>query len=139
MPDIHSITNFRTICTGFCRSIGWGYFKVSVPGAQGTAIGTGKSNTQSIMDVHREQKFAAEKCTEYRGGGKSDWFLPSKDELNLIYLNLYKAGIGGLSGEYYWSSSEFSPNRAWHQVFCLGTQFYWKKGYQTRVRAVRAF
>jgi hypothetical protein len=116
----------------------WGCYEKSIPGAKGTAVGTGKSNTQAIIKSCGEAYIAARKCTAYRGGGKSDWFLPSKDELDLMYNNLYKKGVGGFAGYFYWSSSEGNADQAWLQLFSHGNQGFLNKNYDNRVRAVRA-
>lgn len=121
----------------------WGCSDKSISGAQGKAIGTGKSNTQAIIKSCGEENIAAKLCTEYRGGGKSDWFLPSKDELDLMYKNLSINGVGCFDDYYYWSSSEGADTTAWTQDMRTGKQFYArdKDDYydSTRVRAVRAF
>jgi hypothetical protein len=74
-------------------------------------------------------------------GGFDDWFLPSKDELNLMYINLKKAGRGSFGSAWYWSSSEYVNYYAWSQYFDCGTQsnINYYKYYYGRVRAVRAF
>ena len=58
-------------------------------GATGTAIGTGSANTDAIIvyKVATETSYAAGLARAYTGGGYTDWFLPSKDELNKMYLN----------------------------------------------------
>jgi len=119
----------------------WGCFGDSISGARGTAIGTGKSNTQAIVKKCFDPEMASRLCTDYRGGGKSDWFLPSKDELDLMYKNLKKAGIGDLDGSGYWSSSEdeSADYNASIQDFSSGFQCTLSKVYTVRVRAVRAF
>lgn len=80
-------------------------------------------------------------CSEYRGGGYSDWYLPSKDELNLVYINLRRTGkISGNDG--YWSSSEYDNSYAWRQIFSDGDQgdvYRPNKNDTYSVRAVRAF
>ena len=70
-----------------------------------------------------------------------DWFLPSKDELDLIFQNLYGNNLGGFSGDDYWSSSESDADEAWNQNFSNGTQGYYNRKYVVvdRVRPVRAF
>jgi len=117
----------------------WGCYKKSIPGAKGTGIGTGKSNTEAIVKSCGEAKIAAKLCTAYRGGGKSDWFLPSKDELNLMYKNLHVKGVGGFADYYYWSSSVNDEVSAWGQDFYNGTQDFIDKDVALYVRAVRAF
>jgi len=117
----------------------WGCYEKSIPGAKGTAIGTGKSNTEAIVKSCGEAKIAAKLCTAYRGGGKSDWFLPSKDELDLICKNLNLKGVGGFAASNYWSSSEFNGDDAWSQGFYTGYQYGHVKYGTGRVRAVRAF
>ena len=54
----------------------------------GTEIGTGKQNTALILAVDADAP-AAKACADYRGGGFSDWFLPSRDELFMMYWNLF--------------------------------------------------
>ena len=80
----------------------------------------------------------ADICANLSLGGYSDWFLPSKDELNLMYENLKVWGVGGF-GATYWSSSEVSADYAWYLVFSDVSQSYDRKFFTFRVRAVRAF
>ena len=119
----------------------WGCYTKTIPGSKGTAVGTGKSNTHAIIKSCSEANIAAKVAAAYRGGGKSDWFLPSKDELNLMYRNLHLKGVGGFTGDYYWSSSEDKVVFAWIQVFYNGNQYSTGKkvDYVDRVRVVRAF
>jgi len=125
----------------------WGSYETEMGGTE-TGIGTGKSNTTKIvtwLNSHSEKGKAAQLCdalvVENNGVTYSDWFLPSKDELNLMYKNLRVVsgrGLGG-SANTYWSSSEYDANDAWGQGFYYGGQGYGKKHYYGRVRAVRAF
>ena len=66
-----------------------------------------------------------------------DWFLPSKGELNQIYVN--RIAIGDFASDYYWSSSEAAGNSAWFQFFPFGNQVSYNKGDALYVRPVRAF
>jgi len=76
----------------------------------------------------------AKKVCEELGDG---WRLPTKEELNLMYLN--KNEIGGFAAAYYWSSSESNIYAAWSQFFSNGVQVnYFGKGFTYYVRAVRA-
>lgn len=77
-------------------------------------------------------------CSKYRGGGYRDWYLPSKDELNLVYINLKSTGKISDDGLLYWSSSEIDYNRAWIHRF-NGFQDGNGKNGTCSVRAVRAF
>ena len=134
----------------------WGTVGLPVPGADGTAIGTGKQNTLDIIAGDPWTNKAAEECFNYKGGGYSDWFLPSKDELWMMCWNLQGikydggtiqnpnfpvGGVGGFSPAVYWSSSETVPDGAWHQAFTTGQQ--WgpssNKNSSQPLRAVRAF
>jgi TolB-like protein len=72
----------------------------------------------------------------YKGGGYSDWRLPTKDEMKLIYQNLRAKYIDVTS---YWSSSDINNSIAWYQRFSDGKQDYRRKGDRHGVCAVRAF
>jgi hypothetical protein len=118
----------------------WGCDMVSISGADGTAVGTGEQNTLDIEAGCTTPDTAADLCANLSLGGYSDWFLPSKDELNLMYENLYLEGVGGFADtNYYWSSSEYSADLVWDQTFYNGYQSYTNKDDTDRVRAVRAF
>jgi len=111
-------------------------------GATGTALGTGQANTTAIVNNQGAGSYAAQLCNDYTNadtgtGVYSDWYLPSKDELNKLYLN--KTVVGGFADEGYWSSSENSSNIAWLQYFYYGYQLNANKSSSGRVRAVRAF
>jgi hypothetical protein len=97
------------------------------PGGTKDGIGAGKQNTQAIVDYSLrtgENMPAARYCDRLNYGGYDDWFLPSKLELGLMFLNLKDAGIGGFNGEWYWSSSESSNygSPVWVQRFSDGFQ-----------------
>jgi len=115
----------------------WGCYEVSIPGADGTTVGTGEQNTIDIEAGCATVGTAADICANLSLGGYSDWFLPSKDELNKLYLN--KGTIGGFADGIYWSSSEGNASYAWYQYFYDGYQGYGHKYDTLRVRAVRAF
>jgi len=119
----------------------WGCYGTSIPGADGTAVGTGEQNTIDIIVGCATAGTAAKRCTTL-AWTYSDWFLPSKDELNLMYENLKVYGVGGFADEYYWSSSQYYPHfahYAWTQYFYNGDQSSHPKKTRLRVRAVRAF
>jgi len=117
----------------------WGCDGTSISGADGTAVGTGEQNTIDIEAGCTTIGTAADKCANLSLGGYSDWFLPSKGELNLMYENLYLEGVGGFVADYYWSSSELTAILAWSQGFSDGCQNFNYKDYSYRGRAVRAF
>lgn len=116
-------------------------------GATGTAIGTGATNTDAIITVQGaiETNYAAGLARAYTGGGFTDWFLPSKDDLNEMYLNkttidaTATANGGANFVVYYWSSAEYDGSNAWRQNFTWGNQNFDNKGDAFKVRAVRAF
>jgi uncharacterized repeat protein (TIGR02543 family) len=117
----------------------WGCDMKSISGADGTAVGTGEQNTIDIETGCTIPGTAADICANLNLGGYTDWFLPSKDELYLMYINLKFSGVGGFADYGYWSSSEFDGDDAWVQYFFNGAQLYDSKDYMYRVRAVRAF
>jgi len=125
-------------------SAAWGCYGQSI-GGTGTAVGTGAANTTAIVSGCSETAIAARICADLTLGEYDDWFLPSKDELNLMYDNIGQGNVlelgnvGNFSNTYYWSSTEFDNNFAWSQNFFNGNQYDRYKYYPTSVRAVRAF
>jgi hypothetical protein len=94
-------------------------------------------NTERNIIGSGAGSYAAQLCANYQGGGYGDWYLPSKYELNLLYLQ--KDFVGGFSSADYWSSTENNEASAWFQDFNLGVQDPWGKGTGNRVRAIRSF
>jgi hypothetical protein len=82
---------------------------------------------------------AASVCDNLTSGGYTDWYLPSKDELDMMYVNLHMQGLGGFGGSGHWSSTEGDNGNAWNQVFNPGFQVTNFKDVNAYVRAVRAF
>ena len=133
-------------------SVNWGCNITPISGADGTAIGTGAQNTIDIELGCTTPGTAADICANLTLGGYSDWFLPSKDELNLMWTNLADSdgdgqntgpsdpnNLGGFSPNYYWSSTESNYVFAWRQNFNVGSQFSNYKYNFYYVRSVRAF
>lgn len=140
-------------------SDGWRYLEVSPPetqvpmqwGASGQLasntspeIGMGKQNTENIvafLEALGDKGRAAQYCSELVVNGYSDWFLPSKDELNQLYWQLaFKDPTGFLGkGHGYWSSTEYDGEKAWGQGFSAGIQGRIEKFDIFIVRAIRAF
>lgn len=118
-----------------------------------TAIGSGRYNTENLkkhMDMDGKaysgssgegvKEYAARKCLDYEYRGYDDWYLPSKDELNLMYENLHRNGLGSFADySYSWSSSVDSARSAWGQFFDNGNQYNSSRDIDGRVRPVRAF
>ena len=114
-------------------------------GTAGDGLYAGAMNTAMIvatqMADNQSGSFAAKVCADYSvtvgGVTYGDWYLPSKYELNLLYLQ--KIAVGGFASAYYWSSTESNNDNAWIQYFDNGFQSASNKSFTYRVRAVRAF
>jgi len=124
----------------------WGKYETEVGvTAQGTDVGTGKANTMAIVAKLNEDPpdsdRAAQLCDALEVNGYSDWFLPSKGELDLMYTNLHDqtSPVGGLDDVYYWSSSEGSADHAWSKNFFFNSSLNGYKYNAFWVRAIRAF
>ena len=124
--------------------------------ATGTAVGTGSANTDAIISAQGLEisSYAAGLAKAYAAtitdfeifiGGYTVWFLPSKDELNLMYSNIGQGSllgnIGNFDDDYYWSSTEHDYSNAWYMHFDAELAFmaFNVKYYPANVRAVRAF
>lgn len=117
--------------------IQWYNGKTAAIGNTVTSTGSGKMNTQNIIAAQGKGVYAASICANYRGGGKNDWYLPSKDELEKLYKFMLKTGIGGSGSDYYWSSTEYDAEFAWYQGQNLN--YRGAKYVLNRARAIRAF
>jgi hypothetical protein len=103
-------------------------------------IGAGIYNTERIiinMGTGAYVTSAAMSCASYNGGGYGDWYLPSKYELNLLYLQRVAVGIP--YNAVYWSSTEIDINYAWRQSFDSGYQEKCDKFNGSWIRAIRRF
>jgi len=96
----------------------------------GKQVGMGKSNTKVITQSFGAGSYAAQFAQDSTCNGKDDWFLPSKDELDLAYNNVAQnrdggkdSPLGGFNKGYYWTSSDYNNVTAWMQYFKDGQQF----------------
>jgi hypothetical protein len=112
--------------------------------ARADGVGTGLKNTAIIIANQGPVDggaFAATVCNEYSvtvgGTTYGDWYLPSKYELNLLYLQ--RTVVGGFADYVYWSSTEIDNGNAWRQNFPSGNHYSANKYRDYYVRAVRAF
>ena len=114
----------------------------------GTAVGDGSANTTAMLTSASPfvacTSSASNAARAYPGGGLTDWFLPSQDELNAMWLYSQVVGFNtatyGFASGFYWSSSQFSTNGAWYQNLGVGGQNPALKRTTTLlVRPVRAF
>jgi hypothetical protein len=123
------------------------------------ALGTGAANTTTLISSCNDTYNAAKLVDALTDGGYSDWYLPSKDELNKLYLN--KNSVGNFADGSYWSSTECLGwvggvyygdfwQEAYYQWFhdaadtwfygvAPGTQSFGGKNYQKGIRAIRTF
>ena len=106
-------------------------------------MGTGPTNTKTIVKKQGDGRYAAKVCDDYTNaetgtGVYTDWYLPSINELLKLYLN--KDKIGGFAIGGYWSSSEKSAETALNQYFGGGVPTGDSpKNTLLHVRAIRSF
>jgi len=124
-------------------SLQWGDVD-SVVGVTSSALGQGKNNPSlivtSLADIGHSS-YAAKYCDDLSLSGYDDWFLPSQDELDLLYWQLANQEMGEFKtlGFGYWSSSEYDKTQAWGQGFTSGVQGKIEKTELFLVRAIRSF
>ena len=107
------------------QSEGTAWSNVSNSSAGATSFLNGLPNSNAIIAQAGHTNSAAKLCLDYEAGGFTDWYLPAKYELNLLYGNIYTVNksLTSISGAteifstnnfgYYWSSSEYSTGVAW--------------------------
>jgi hypothetical protein len=131
----------------------WGLQSTFIVGTS-SAVGSGKENTKFIVEAMKRaglRDTAAQRCTAYDLGGYTDWFLPSREELNLVYKNLQAKGLASYDDGYgYWSSTQVNAEEANTQNFVranasgidttyAGKQGSFIKDYALCVCPIRAF
>jgi len=122
----------------------WGCFGTTISGADGTTIGTGLQNTLDILAGCSETGIAAKLCADLSLGGYDDWYLPSKDEIIMLWTNSVPVAASGddfIVNIAYWSSTEISSNLALAQDLSDGDRVDTGNGKTDLyfIRAVRAF
>jgi len=115
-----------------------------VSGNMERAAGSGKTNSAALLreaaDRDGGSGWAVQACDALVVNGYDDWFLPSRDELNYLYENLHKKGLGNFKDEIYWSSTFDSEAWEWSCIDFSNGRYHALPGAgQHRVRAVRQF
>jgi len=117
----------------------WGCSGSLVPGTS-TSLGSGSANTDSILISCVTRPIAASVCSGLVANEYTDWYLPSRDELQLIYNRLHLQGRGGFGSGWYWTSSQSSGSTAWALNFGTGAlSGSASKSLSGMVRPVRTF
>ena len=129
----------------------WGCLSTYVDGADKFILGSGYQNTLDIINFDcitelGDTNTASELSVELIHNGFDDWYLPSRDELYYMYLNIGKGGIGEnynvgmFSNSSYWSSTESNSFNAWTVNFTTGSSISMLKNtFSNQVRAIRSF
>jgi hypothetical protein len=134
--------------TDFSTSQVWSNINSTLIGPSAQSIWDGLSNSNAIVGQAGHTSSAAALCLNSTNGGQSDWYLPSIQELNMLWNNYYTvarsltqiSGATQLLPAYYWSSTEYGGSNAWSFLFNFGSADYGNsKSYSYYVRAVRAF
>ncbi|MCP4002182.1 MAG: hypothetical protein GY727_14830, partial [Gammaproteobacteria bacterium] len=128
----------------------WGciytYIGTQLPGQQNHAVGQGAFNTAAILAGCSSRPIAASIADTYTLNGFDDWFLPSKNEVALLYQHRIAVGnfSTGFSTGLYCSSTEATSSEAWFTDFSNGSQAYdalgiYNKNTIMNVRPIREF
>ena len=114
-----------------------GCYGTAVSGVNGLVVGTGKQNTAAIISGCADAGTAAKVARAYTLNGYSDWFLPSKDELALLYS--LQSVVGGFASDVYQSSTQIDAHSEFVINFSGSILRQSFKNSLYRVRAIRAF
>jgi len=109
------------------------------PGAQNWGFGSGQTNTTAIVSACPQQSYAAKICDTLTLEGYSDWFLPSDEELDSMYV--HQGLIPNLDTWWYWSSTEADATGAMFVDFTWPSFYYASTSKQVtmNVRCIRKF
>jgi hypothetical protein len=127
----------------------WSDINTTLIGPSAQSSWDGLSNSNAIVSQAGHTSSASALCLNSTTGGQSDWYLPSIDELSLLWhsrfnVNKSLSAIGGATvlpySDIYWSSTELDGSDAWFFNFGVGHAFNaFSKSNTGYVRAVRAF
>ena len=125
----------------------WSNIDATLIGASAQSSWDGLSNSNAIVGQAGHTSSASALCLNSTNGGQSDWYLPSVQELNMLWNNYYTvarsltqiSGATQLQTTSYWSSTESAYIIAWGFNFASGDADYINKAIPRYVRAVRAF
>jgi hypothetical protein len=118
-------------------SLPWSIGANTLVGNTSFGTGTGANNTTNIVTKLGKGNYAASLCNDLVLNGYNDWFLPSFNELNKLYLNKSSLNITGTTSQFYWSSSESDINEAFNFDIVNGVLHGNDKITLLKVRAVR--
>jgi hypothetical protein len=133
--------------TDLSTSQAWSNIDQTLIGATAQSSWDGLSNSNAIVGQAGHTNSAAALCLNSTNGGQNDWYLPSVQELNMLWNNYYTvarsltqiSGATQLSPADYWSSTEYDGSSAWYFYFANGNANSSLKDNTNYVRAVRAF
>ena len=126
----------------------WSNINSSLVGILAQSSWNGEINSNAIVNQLGHTNSAAQLCLNLNTDGYNDWYLPSIDELNLLWQNRFNvnATLNGMSGvtqipqlAYFWSSGEYSNSEAWVFLFDVGYAGGISKSNSYYVRAIRKF
>jgi hypothetical protein len=125
----------------------WSNMSSVAVGNNAQSVWDGLTNSNAIVAQSGHLTSAAKLCIDWTDGGFSDWYLPSIQELTVLWnnYNVVARALNGISGAkpmlsgYYWSSSEVESNIAWGYYFSAGGAGTQLKPDKHAVRAIRAF
>jgi hypothetical protein len=143
-PASGRVQNYLVMSINTVGTASWGLFGTNVANSESTWDGL--SNTNAIAAAGGSALDAAGLCLAYSALGKSDWYLPSIDELNKIWNNrrdvaqgLIVASASPLLLTKYWSSTEYDKTRSYLKDFSGGTAAAESKSNFNEVLPVRTF
>ena len=125
----------------------WSNIDSTLIGPSAQSSWDGLSNSNAIVGQAGHTSSASALCLNSTNGAQSDWYLPSVQELNMLWNNYYTvarsltqiSGATQLQPAFYWSSTEIDYAYAWYFYFNNGNADYYYKDEANYVRAVRAF
>ncbi len=114
-----------------------GYVFFITPDAKHGLVAAAQDQGSYVTWFNSHDEISNPNNYDVNGKKFTDWRLPYKYELNLIYL--LKSNIGGFATMNYWSATESDTNYGWLQSFVTGIQNYNNKTGPVSIRAIRAF